>query len=84
MPIEYVDAPDVKRRVDEIVEGLGLSYIKRDFVFCVRSGGSRSIRTLARIHGLGRIWQKTLNLPPIYIIEVISEQYDRLPEEEKA
>ena len=33
MPIEYVDAPDVKRRVDEIIGRLGLSYIKRDFVF---------------------------------------------------
>ena len=83
MPIEYVDAPDVKRRVDEIIDRLGLSYIKRDFVFCVRSRGSRSIRTLARIHGLERIWQETLNLPPAYIIEVISERYDRLPEEEK-
>ena len=81
--IKYVDAPDVKKRVDEIIEGLGLSYIKREFVFCARSKGSRSNRTLARIHGLGRIWQETLNLPPAYIIEVISERYDRLPDEEK-
>jgi len=83
MPIEYVDAPDVKRRIDEIIDRLGLSYIKKDFIFSVRSRGSRSTRILARIHGLERIWQETLNLPPAYIIEVISERYDRLPEEEK-
>lgn len=42
------------------------------------------MRTVARIHGLGKIWQETLNSPPAYIIiEVISERYDRLTEEEK-
>jgi predicted metallopeptidase len=32
---------------------------------------------------LGRIWQEALRRPPAYIIEVISENYDPLPEEEK-
>ena len=73
----------MKRRVDEIIDRMGISYIKKDFVFCVRSRGSRSIHTLARIHGLEKIWQEALNLPPAYVIEVISERYDRLPEEEK-
>lgn len=83
MPVKYVEAPDVKRRVDEIVDTLGLFHIKKERVFCVRSRGSRSTRIIARIHGLGRIWQKTLDLPPTYVIEVISEQYDKLSEEEK-
>ena len=80
---KYIEAPDVKKRVDEIIDRLGLSYIRKQHVFCIRSIGSRSARTVARIHGLGRIWQKTLNLPPTYIIEVISERYDRLSEEKK-
>ena len=83
MSVKYVEAPDVKKRVDEIIDRLGLSYIRKQHVFCIRSIGSRSARAVARIHGLGRIWQKTLNLPPTYIIEVISERYDRLSEEEK-
>ena len=33
MAVEYVVAPDVKRRVNEIVDRLGLSYIRKDFVF---------------------------------------------------
>lgn len=83
MRLRYVKAVDVKRRVDEILEALDLFHIVPQFVFCVRSEGSKSKRTIARIHGLGKIWQVTLNLPPSYIIEVISERYDRLSEEEK-
>ncbi|MEM3597113.1 MAG: putative metallopeptidase [Candidatus Bathyarchaeia archaeon] len=83
MPIKYFEASDVKKRVDEIASTLNLFHITPQFVFCVRSKGSKSTRTIARIHGLGKIWQETLNLPPTYIIEVISERYDRLSEEEK-
>ncbi|MGB9960314.1 MAG: putative metallopeptidase [Candidatus Bathyarchaeales archaeon] len=83
MPIKYFEALDVKKRVNEILASLDFFHIVPQFVFCVRSKGSKSIRTIARIHGLSRIWQETLNLPPAYIIEVISERYDKLPEEEK-
>jgi len=83
MPIEYSEAPDVKRLADEIADSLDLFHIVPQFVFCVRSRGSASKRTIARIHGFGRIWQETLNLPASYVIEVISERYDRLTEEEK-
>lgn len=83
MPIEYVDAPDVKKLADELTESLGFFHVVPQFVFCVRSKGSASKRTIARVHGFGRIWQDTLNLPASYVIEVISERYDRLTEEEK-
>jgi predicted metallopeptidase len=83
MPIEYSDAPDVKRLADEIADSLDFFHVVPQFVLCVRSRGSTSKRTIARIHGFGRIWQETLNLPPSYVIEVISERYDRMTEEEK-
>ena len=83
MPIEYSDAPDVKRLVDEIVESLDFFNVVPQFVYCVRSRGSRSRRTIARIHGLGRIWQEALCRPPSYVIEVISERYDKLAQAEK-
>ncbi|MCS7095894.1 MAG: putative metallopeptidase [Candidatus Bathyarchaeota archaeon] len=83
MPIKYYEALDVKKRVDEILANLDLFHVMPQHVFCVRSRGSKSRRIIARIHGLGKIWQETLNLPPAYIIEVISERYDKLPEEEK-
>lgn len=83
MPIKYSEALDVKKRVDEILASLDLFHVVPQYVFCVRSKGSKSKRIIARIHGLGKIWQETLNLPPAYIIEVISERYDKLSEEEK-
>lgn len=82
-PIEYSSAPDVKRLADEIAENLDFFHVIPQFLFCVRSKGSTSERTIARIHGFGRVWQETLNLPSTYIIEVISERYDRMTEEEQ-
>jgi len=82
-PIEYFEAADVKRLADEIADSLDLFHVVKQFVFCVRSRGSASKRTIARIHGFGRIWQETLNLPPSYVIEVISERYDTLTLEDR-
>jgi predicted metallopeptidase len=83
MPISYSEAPDVKQLVDEISDKLDFFHVVPQFVFCVRSKGSASRRTIARIHGLGKIWQETLNIPCAYVIEVISERFDRLNQDEK-
>jgi predicted metallopeptidase len=83
MPIKYEEAPEVKRLADEIAQSLDFFHVVPQFVFCVRSTGSESKRTIARIHGLGKIWQEVLNLPSAYVIEVISERYDKLSETEK-
>ena len=83
MSLEYVEAPDVKRLLDKIIDSLDLFHVVPQFVYCYRSKGSKSSYTIARIHGLGRIWQEALRRPPAYVIEVLSERYDRLSEEEK-
>ncbi len=83
MQIKYVEAPDVKKLADEIVDKLGLFHVVPQFVFCFRSTGSTSRCIIARIHGLGKIWQEALNLPPSYTIEVISERFDKLSQKEK-
>ena len=83
MRIKYFEAPDVKKRVEEIVYYLNFFYIDSPFVHCFRSTGSRSKRIIARIHGMGKIWQTALNILPVYIIEVISERYDKLSEDDK-
>ena len=82
MPIKYFEAPEIKKQVDQLAEELELFHVVPQFVFCVRSKGSKARRTIARIHGLGRIWQGVLNLPPSYTIEVISEIYDKMSKEE--
>ena len=83
MPIKYFPASDIKQQVDEIASSLNLFHIVPQFVFCIRSKGSKAKHTIARIHGLGKIWQDALNMPPSYIIEVISERYDKMSKEEK-
>jgi len=83
LTIDYVEAPDVKKLADEIADSLDLFNIVPQFLYCYRSKGSESKRIIARIHGLGKIWQEALRRPPTYVIEVISEQYDKLSDEEK-
>ena len=59
--------------------------MKRDFsrIKFVRSTGSQSRRTLARCHAFPRILQAALGMRAHYIIEVISEKFDRLSEEQQ-
>lgn len=83
MPIKYYEASDIKKQVDAIATDLDFFHVVPQFVFCVRSKGSKARRTIARIHGLGKIWQSVLNLPPSYTIEVISEVYDKMSKEDK-
>jgi predicted metallopeptidase len=81
--IHYGEADDVKRLTTELIETLRLDHVDPHRVHCYRSEGSRAKLTIARIHGLGRLWQKALNAPPAYIIEVIAERYDRLGPEDR-
>ncbi|MCQ5361908.1 MAG: putative metallopeptidase [Candidatus Methanomethylicia archaeon] len=83
MPITYMPAEDVRELVKELVSTLSLSHINIEHVMCFRSKGSRSRRGIARCYALSKIWQRALNLPPHYIIEVISERFDSLSEENK-
>ena len=83
MTLEYTEALDLWMLVDEITDCLDLFHIVPQFVYCYRSKGSKSKHTIARIHGLGKIWQEALRKPPTYVIEVISERYDKLSDADK-
>lgn len=83
MPIKYYEAPEIKQQIDQLAEECGFYHVVPQFVYCVRSKGSKARRTIARIHGLGKLWQGVLNMPPAYTIEVISEIYDKMSAEDK-
>ncbi len=83
MPIKYYDAPEIKKQVEQLAEECEFYHVVPQFVYCVRSRGSKAKRTIARIHGLGKLWQGVLNMPPAYTIEVISEIYDKMSDEDK-
>jgi len=78
MPIRYYEAPDIKQLVDKIVTELKFTHVNSQQVYCYRSRGSKSRRTVARIHGLEKLWQRALKTQPSYLIEVIAERYDKL------
>ncbi|MCW4051662.1 MAG: putative metallopeptidase [Candidatus Bathyarchaeota archaeon] len=83
MTIEYYEAPDVQRLIQSIIAELDFKHIDPKYVYCFRSRGSKSRRTIARIHSLEKLWQLALNLHARYLIEVIEERYDRLSQADK-
>ena len=82
MTIRYAHAPDIEAQVRRIAAALGLAHID-ERVVCMRSTGSRARRTLARCHALPRIMQAALGVPAHYVIEILSEPFDRLSGEER-
>jgi predicted metallopeptidase len=80
--IDWQKAPDLDKRVYELIRGCDLDYVNKFRVFCYRSTKSKT-RAYARIWGLNKLWQRTLEVEPAYILEVISEKFDRLSPRER-
>lgn len=81
--IHYELAEDIGTEIQEIIRKLEMNHIDESRVVCIRSRGSASRRTLARCHGLPRIMQLALALKPHYVIEIISEQFEKLGKAEQ-
>jgi len=81
--IKYFRAPDIEQRVRTITTGLELRHIDPQRVLCIRSRGSTARRTIARCHAMPRIMQSAFGMPAHYIIEVISEHFDKMPQDEQ-
>lgn len=70
-------APDIEKRTNDLINNLDLEWLSYGRLFFYRSTGSKA-RAYARTWGLPRLWQRTLEVEPAYIIEVISEYFDKL------
>ena len=81
--IKYEFAPDIREKIIEILSKINLKHIDMSRVFCIRSHGSSAPGVVARCYALGKIWQKVLDCKAAYIVEVISERFDRLPKDEQ-
>lgn len=80
--MEWKSAPDIKREIAEITNYLPFSHLNLKRVICFRSFGSTS-HARARIWSFPRVWQLALATPATYIIEVISEKFDKLSQDEQ-
>lgn len=80
--IDWQKAPDIQKRIRRLITVAGLNHFTKSRIYSFRSRGAKT-RAYARIWGLSRIWQQALGITPAYVIEVISEKFDRLGEREK-
>lgn len=80
--MEWLEAKDIQREIKSLVNQLNLTNINPKRIVCFRSFGSKS-RARARIWGFPRVWQQALKIPPHYIIEVLSEKFDKLNKTER-
>ncbi|MFA5405916.1 MAG: putative metallopeptidase [Candidatus Nanoarchaeia archaeon] len=80
--VNYKPVPEVKARLNQIINKLGLAHINPEQIICFESAGSKTNSPIL-IGPLPIIWQKALGLKPHYIIEVISEKYYNLRPEER-
>lgn len=80
--MEVENAQDIQEKVEHILDVLEMRHIIGARIICMRSTGAKA-NAYARIWNLPKIWQKALEVNPFYVIEVVSEHFDKLGDERK-
>lgn len=80
--LEWEKDAVLQKEMGKIIVSLELSYITPERVFCYRTTGSKA-RAYARIWSFPKIFQEVLTIEPAYVMEIISEKFDRLDDENK-
>ncbi|MDO8646921.1 MAG: putative metallopeptidase [Candidatus Diapherotrites archaeon] len=75
--MRYEHSEEWTLRAKEIAKILGMDYIDLERIACVKSQGSKSRRTIARIHTIGKVMQLGMQQKPFYTIELITEHFDK-------
>jgi predicted metallopeptidase len=83
MGIKYELADDIMARLYDIAKTLSMEHVRLSGVYAVRSRGSGSRGTLGRCHALSKIWQLALGIKAVYIIEILSERFDKMSHEDQ-
>ena len=80
--LEWLKADDMQDMMQDLVISLEMNHVRSERVFCYRTTGSKA-RAYARIWSFPKIFQDVLSIEPAYVLEIISERFDRLSEDEK-
>lgn len=80
--LSWVKDSGIQAELGQIVTSLGLSHINPARVFCYRTTGSKA-RAYARIWSFPKIFQEVLTIEPAYVVEIISEKFDKLDADNK-
>jgi predicted metallopeptidase len=81
--IRYELAPEIESKLKRITRKLKMDHIDLDRVKGVRSYGSTGKGIIARCHALPKVMQLALGINAHYVIEILTENYDRLSKEEQ-
>ena len=80
--MKYELAPDIKEKIDILIEQLDFTYMNAKNIHCIRSLDAKT-RAIARIWGMSRLFKEVAGIEPHYIIEVNTKRFDKLPPREK-
>lgn len=80
--VDWQVATDIESRTNKLIKDLDLEWLSYGRIFYYRSTGSTA-RAYARTWGLPRLWQTVLTVEPAYIVEVISEHFDKLSQRQQ-
>lgn len=80
--MKYKLAPEIKRQIRLLIKELNFTHIKPNQIHCIRSFDAKT-SAYARIWGMSRLFHEVAGLEINYIIEVISQRFDKLSEREK-
>ena len=75
--VDWLPAPDIGERALKLISDLNMDWILYERLFFYRSTDSKA-RAYARTWGLPKLWQTSLKVEPAYIVEVLSEHFDKL------
>lgn len=78
--MNWQKAHDVKQDIIDILKIIDLPYIRPERIFCYRTAGSKA-RAYARTWSMPKIFQDALGITPAYVIEVLSNHYDKLDDD---
>ena len=81
--IKFRKDEELTEKIQDIVSKLKFTHVDMGRVICIRSKGSKAKQTIARCYALSKIWQLALGIKAHYVIEVISEKFDKLSKDEK-
>jgi len=80
--MRYEIAEDLQKKAEEICKvifpNVDITRIK-----CFRSYGTSSRGTIARCHSLEKLLQKALGVRPFYVLEFLSERFDKMSAEDQ-
>jgi predicted metallopeptidase len=80
--MKWIEAPELREELRLIAEKIEFDHIQPDRIFCYSTTGAKT-RAIARIWGFPKIFQKALSVEPAYVLEVVSERYEKLSSEKK-